>query len=109
MQEQIQQIYGYLDNAHNLILLALIVFGIVLRKLESINNRFIPAILLCAGMISGAFLVPPLTTGVFKGAIFAGLAVFFYELILKNIPFLMDFIENKIKKKLGTNTSENKE
>lgn len=107
MDFNLEQLYAYLDNTLTLLWVSLCVLGVVLKQSQFIENKLIPLILLGIGSVIGGFLFAPMITGILKGAFCAGLAVFAYELSAKTLPFLMDFVSNKIKEKLGIKDKEN--
>lgn len=79
------QFYAALADTNNLIILALVGLGIMLKRMDYIKNDIIPLILLVVGVLASGFLIKPVAVGVLKGIIYAAIAMMTYEVIVKYI------------------------
>jgi hypothetical protein len=102
-QETVKNTLDYLSALiivpENLIVIALLGLGFILKRIEYIPNQLIPALIGVAGMIMGGVLIEPTGRGIIVGLAFAGVAVLIYDAILK-------YLDNFISKKLGHNTCD---
>jgi len=98
------QFYSFIADPNNLVILALVALGIMLKRMDFIRNDLIPLILLIVGVFFTVWLVKPVAVAMLRGVIYAAIAQQTYEVIVK-------YVITWIEKKFGINiqTSGTKE
>lgn len=87
-----------LDNPHLLLMVGLLAFALILKRVSIINDTWIPGILLIASIIASVVLFHPWLKAILTGFILAAVPVYSYELFAR---YFMAFITKFISRKLG--------
>lgn len=101
--ETLNQFYVFLAQPDNLLIVALLGVGIILKKIEVVPNKFIPLFILPIGLLAGGLIIKPLSEGLLKGIIYTSLSIYLYESLIKHI---YAFIERRLQKLLGTEDAD---
>lgn len=88
----LEKFYQLIAIKENILILAILAVGFLLKKTEFINNKFIPIILTIVGILLGYFFINMSAWGAIVGIAYSGIATLCYEAILKHIESLFRWI-----------------
>lgn len=77
--------YKLISVNDTLILVSLMFLGIILKQMPYIKNDLIPLILWVVGEAASVYLIRPPAVGLLKGLCYSGIAILFYEMLLKYV------------------------
>ena len=81
----VDQLYKFIAVTDNLIIVALICLGIILKNIEKFPNAHIPDVIFGVGLLASGYLIKPIAVGILKGVVYSAIAMLIYEVILKRI------------------------